>query len=47
MKMYIIIIIIKKIGSTRLGESDWQLISSMTTAPQYQLIERKKRNGKQ
>ena len=41
-----LIIIIKKVGSTRLGESDIHLISPKTPAPQYQPIDRKKRKGK-
>ena len=40
-----IIIIIIKVGNTRLG--DLHHISPKTPAPQYQPIEWKKRNGKQ
>ena len=41
----IIIIIIKKVSSARLGESDIHPISPKTPAPQYQPIDRKKRKG--
>ena len=41
-----IIIIIKKVGSARLIESDIHPISPKTWAPQYQPIDRKKRKGK-
>ena len=36
----------KKVGSARLRESDLHPISPKTPAPQHQLIDRKKRNGK-
>ena len=39
-------IIIKKVGSARLRESDIQTISPKTPAPQYQPKDRKKRKGK-
>ena len=42
----IIIIIIKKVGSARLRESDIHPISPKTPAPQYQPIDKKKRKGK-
>ena len=42
----IIIIIIEKVGSPRLRESDVHPISPKTPAPQYQPIDRKKRKGK-
>ena len=41
-----IIIILKKVGSARLRESDMHPVSPKTSAPQYQPIDRKKRNGK-
>ena len=41
-----IIIIIKKVGSVRLRESDVHPISPKTPAPQYQPIDRMKRKGK-
>ena len=39
-------VIIKKVGSARLRESDLHPISSKTPAPQYQPIDRNKRKGK-
>ena len=42
----IIIIIIKKRQQCKVGESDIHPISPKTPAPQYQPIDRKKRNGK-
>ena len=44
--IFIIIIIIKKIGNARPGEGDWHPISPKTSAPHYQPIEEKKRKGK-
>ena len=41
-----IIIIIKKVGSARLRESDVHPISPKTPAPKYQHIDRRKRKGK-
>ena len=40
------LLLLKKVGSARLRESDVQLISPKTPAPQYQPIDRKKRKGK-
>ena len=45
-RLGIIIIILKKVGSARLRESDIHPISPNTSAPQYQPINRKKRKGK-
>ena len=45
-RYFIIILLLKKVGSARLTESDIYLISPKTPAPQYQLIDRKKRKGK-
>ena len=42
----LLLLLLKKIGSARLGESDIHLISPKTPAPQYQHIDRNKRNGK-
>ena len=41
-----ILLLLKKVGSARLRESDIHPISSKTSAPQYQPIDRKKRKGK-
>ena len=40
------LLLLKKVGSARLGESDIHPISPRTPAPQYQPIDRKKRKGK-
>ena len=39
-------ILLKKVGSARLTESDVHPFSPKTQAPQYQPIDRKKRKGK-
>ena len=39
-------LLLKEVGRARLRESDRQSISSMTPAPQYQPIDRKKSKGK-
>ena len=44
--LIVIIIIVKKVGSARLRESDVHPISPKASAPQYQPIDRKKRKGK-
>ena len=41
-----LLLLLKKVGSARLGESDIHPISPKTPAPQYQPIDRKKRKGK-
>ena len=41
-----LLLLLKKVGSARLRESDIHPISPKTLAPQYQLIDRKKRKGK-
>ena len=41
-----LLLLFKKVGSARLRESDVHPISPKTPAPQYQPIDRKKRNGK-
>ena len=46
MASLLLILLLKKIGSTRLRESDVHPISPKTPAPQYQPIDRKKRNWK-
>ena len=43
---YYYYILLKKVSSERLGESDIHHISPKIPAPQYQPIDRKKRNGK-
>ena len=40
------LLLLKKVGSARLRESDVHPISPKTQAPQYQPIDRKKRNRK-
>ena len=40
------LLLLKKVISARLGESDIHPISPKTPAPQYQPIDRKKRKGK-
>ena len=42
----LLILLLKKVSSARLGESDIHPISSKTPAPQYQHIDRKKRKRK-
>ena len=42
----LLLLLLKKVGSARLRESDLHYISPKTPAPQYQLISRKKRKGK-
>ena len=42
----LLLLLLKKVGSARLRESDIHPISSKTPAPQYQPIDRKKRKGK-
>ena len=41
-----LLLLLKKVGSARLRESDVHPISPKTQAPQYQPIDRKKRNRK-
>ena len=40
-----LLLLLKKVGSARLRESDLRPISPKTPAPQYQPIDRKKRKG--
>ena len=42
----LLLLLLKKVSSARLGESDIHPISPKTPAPQYQPIDRKKRKGK-
>ena len=42
----LLLLLFKKVGSARLGESDVHPISPNTPVPQYQPIDRKKRKGK-
>ena len=42
----LLLLLLKKVGSARLGESDVHPISPKTPAPQYQPIDRKKRKVK-
>ena len=44
--LLLFLLLLKKVGSARLGESDIHPISPKTPAPQYQPIDRKKRKGK-
>ena len=44
--LLLLLLLLKKAGSARLRESDIHHISTKTPAPQYQPIDRKKRNGK-
>ena len=44
--LFLLFLLLKKVGSARLGESDIHPISPKTAAPQYQPIDRKKRKGK-
>ena len=41
-----LLLLLKKVSSARLGESDIHSISPKTPAQQYQPIDRKKRKGK-
>ena len=41
-----LLLLLKKVSIARLGETDIHPISPKTPAPQYQPIDRKKRNGK-
>ena len=43
---FLLLLLLKKVSSARLGESDIYHISPKTPAPQYQPIDRKKRKGK-
>ena len=42
----LVLLLLKKVSSARVGESDIQPISAKTPAPQYQPIDRKKSKGK-
>ena len=42
----VLLLLLKMVGSARLRESDVHPISPKTPAPQYQLVDRKKRKGK-
>ena len=42
----LLLLFLKKVSSTRVGESNMHPISPKTPAPQYQPIDRKKRKGK-
>ena len=44
--LLLLLLLLKKVGSARLRESDIHPISPKTPAPQYQPIDRKKRKGK-
>ena len=44
--MTLLLLLLKKVGSARLRESDIHSISPKTPSPQNQPIDRKKRNGK-
>ena len=44
--LLLLLLLLKKVGSVRLREIDIHPISPKTPAPQYQPIDRKKRNGK-
>ena len=43
--LLLLLLLLKKVGSARLGESDIHPISPKTPAQQYQPIDRKKRKG--
>ena len=45
--MITLLLLFKKVGKAKLGESDLSIINPKTPAPQYQPIERRKRKGKQ
>ena len=42
---FLLLLLLKKVSSARLGDSDIHPISPKTPAPQYQPIDRKKRKG--
>ena len=42
----LLLLLLKKVSSARLGESDLHPISPKTPAPQYQPIDRKEKKGK-
>ena len=44
--LLLLLLLLKKVGSARLGESDVHPISPKTPAKQHQPIDRKKRKGK-
>ena len=44
--LILLLLLLEKVSSARLGESDIHPISLKTPAPQYQPIDRKKRKGK-
>ena len=44
--MLLLLLLLRKVGSARLRESDIHHISPKTPAPQYQPIDRNKRKGK-
>ena len=44
--LLLLLLLLKKVSSARLAESDMHPISPKTSAPQYQPIDRKKRKGK-
>ena len=44
--LLLVLLLLKKVGSARLRESDTHPISPKTRAPQYLPIDRKKRKGK-
>ena len=46
MLLLLVLLLLKKVSSARLGESDIHPISPKTPAPQYQSIDRKKRKRK-
>ena len=46
MSLLLLLLLLKKVSSARLGESDIHPTSPKTPAPQYQPIDRKKRKGK-
>ena len=46
LRQFLLLLLLKKVSSARLGESDIHPISLKTPAPQYQPIDRKKREGK-
>ena len=45
-RVQLLLLLLNKVGSARLGEGDTHPISPKTPAPQYQSIDRKKRKGK-
>ena len=44
--LLLLLLLLKKVGTARLRESDIHTISLKTPTPQYQPIDRKKRKGK-